>query len=98
NDRGPLIQQRRQGSQQPGLALPAFAPQYNVMPGNQCALKLGEHGVFKTVQPGPGVVASGQGSQKVTADLLAHGFLDVSGAAKFCQCTDLRGSSHIPYA
>src|SRR5699024_10992856 len=61
-------------------------------------LKLGEHGVFKTVQPGPGIVASGQGREKVIADLPAHGFLDVSGVAKFCQCSDLSGSSHYHYA
>ena len=70
DDRRPLVEQPDQGADQPGLALAALAEQHEVVPGEQGALELGQHGVVEADDAGEGGLARAQPGEQVVADLL----------------------------
>ncbi len=69
--RSPLVQQPHQRTQQPGLALPALTEEYDVVPGDQRALDLRNHGVGEPVQSWPRDHSRRKVGQQVVADLNA---------------------------
>ena len=93
DDGRPLVEQPDEGAQQPSLALPALAEEYDVVAGQDRPLELRDHGLRETVQPGPRIATLFQGIQQVAAELLLEGLLDVARGAERPHCGDL-GSSH----
>ena len=80
--RGPLVEQARQGAQDPRLALAPLAEQHDVVPGDERALELRHDRVLEAVQAGPGIVALAEGRKEIGADLDPHRRVDVAGGAK----------------
>jgi hypothetical protein len=69
HDRRPLVEELAEGTHQAGLALPALAEQHQVVPGQQRALQLREHGVVEADDPREGGVPRAQPLEEVLADL-----------------------------
>ena len=83
--RGPLVEQADQGAQQPGLALAALAEQYDVVPGEQRALELREHGAVEADDAGPRVAPRAQRREQVVADLGLDAARQVAGGTQFAR-------------
>ncbi len=71
--RCPLVQQPHQGSDQAGLALPTFPEEDDVVPGEQSAFDLGEHGVLEADDAGEAVLAVRHPGEGVVAQFGAYG-------------------------
>ncbi len=76
--RRPLVQQAHQGADQAGLALPAFPEEDDVVPGEQSAFDLGEHGVVEADDAGKPVLATRHPGEGVVAQFRAYGPVPVS--------------------
>ena len=61
-----------EAAQQPRLALAALAEQDDVVPGEQGAFQLRDHGGVESVDAGPGVAAVGERRQEVLAQFDAQ--------------------------
>ncbi len=66
--RRPLVEQPGQRAQQPRLALAPLAEQHHVVPGDQGAFQLREHGVLEAEDARPRVTALGQRGQQIFPD------------------------------
>ncbi len=81
--RRPLVEQPRQGPQQPRLALTALAEQDEVVSGDQRPLHLRQHGVLEAQDPRPDVVPRGQRGEQILPDFLLDSPFAVTGGAQF---------------
>ena len=88
--RRPLVEQADERAQHPGLALPAFAEQHDVVAGEQRALELRDHGGPEPVDAGPGVPSLAEGGQEVVADLGADRDLPVAGGPQLADGCHVR--------
>jgi hypothetical protein len=77
--RRPVVEQTGQRAQQPRLALSAFTEQHHVVPGDQGALQLRDHGVLEAEDARPRVAALGQRGQQVFPDFLFDAPLAMPG-------------------
>ncbi len=95
DDRRPFVQQSSQGAQQAGLALAALTQKHNVMPGNECAFELGQHGAAKAEDSGPRIATLCQRFQQIVTEFLAQVLEDMAGGTQFTNSKDLRAFSHF---
>ena len=83
DDRRPLVEQADDRADQPGLALAALAEQDDVVPGEQGALEVGQHGLVEADDAGEPVVARRiRGSR----------FSRISSLTVRCTCPDARSA------
>ena len=69
DDRGPLVEQTDQGADHPGLALPPFAEQHEVVAGEQRALDLRGDRLVEADDSRQGGLARGEPGDQVLPDL-----------------------------
>ncbi len=79
--RSPLVEQLHERADESRLALPALTQQYQVMPGEQRPLHLGQDGFSEPHDARKPVVAGAQPGEQVVAQLLLHRAVDVAGLA-----------------
>jgi hypothetical protein len=75
----PLVEQVDDRAQQARLALAAFAQQHDVVPGDQGALELREHGGLEPDDAGPRVAPLAERGEQVVADLVLDATQRVAG-------------------
>src|SRR5262249_48619021 len=78
DDRRPLIQQPREGADQPGLALAAPAEQDDVVPGEQRPLQVRQHSLVKADDAGKPFLSRAHPREQVLSDLLLDGSIEVA--------------------
>ena len=81
--RRPFVEQQVQGAQQPGLALPAFTEQDDVVTGQQRPFELWQDGVLEPDDPRPRIAPLTQRGEQIVADFLLDGQLHVPGGTQF---------------
>ena len=86
--RRPLVEQADQGAQQPGLALPPLAEEYDVVAGQHRPLELRDHRGVEPVQARPRVASLAQRVEQVVAQLLAQWLLLVAALAELAEGAD----------
>ena len=84
--RGPLVEQAADRADQPGLALAALAQQDDVVPGEQGALHVRQHGLVEADDAGEPILPGAHPRQQVLSDLLLDRAIDVAARLQLAQC------------
>ena len=82
----PLVEQAADRADEPGLALAALAQQDDVVPGEQGALHVRQHGLVETDDAGEAFLPGAHPRQQVLSDLLLDRAIDVAARPQLAQC------------
>src|SRR5436190_2115144 len=88
--RRPLVEQADQRADQAGLALAAFAEQYDVVAGQECALDLRQDRAVEADDARESVRPLAQTSEQVVTDLSFDRLVLVTGSTEFGERSDCR--------
>jgi hypothetical protein len=92
--RRPLVEQAAEGADQAGLALAAFAEEYEVVPGEQGALQVGHHRVVEPDDAREPGLAGPETGKEVVAYLIFDRPVDMTTGTEFAKCR--RSRVHCP--
>lgn len=81
DDRGPLVEKTRDGADEPGLALAAFAEKNQVMPGEQRSLEIWQDSVVEAHDAGEPRLSGTQTGQEILADLSLYRTVNMAARA-----------------
>ena len=82
----PLVEQAADRADEPGLALAALAQQDDVVPGEQGALHVRQHGLVEADDAGEAILPGAHPRQQVLSDLLLDRAIDVAARPQLAQC------------
>src|SRR5664279_4149221 len=88
DDRGPLVEQADEGADESGLALPAFAEQHDVVPGQQRAFQLREHRVGEPDDAREALLTGAEPGEQILPDLDLDAAMVVAGGPQRVERAD----------